>query len=719
MSFLRVHQFVIALALFAICLANHPSPGQEAEPEASPNIIVANDPADGNLRSEIEPGIVLYGKSRRFAEVGQCQGFDSSPDGRTLVFASNKLKFFDLRENKVTDEIGEPQEYYSGVLYSPDGRYVFAQSNVNGNTVVRVFDAIDLSSVGTISSKKEDSEKPTYFYAQSICVSADAKYLAMASHDEVQVRDVSSGELVCGLKDLGYVQGMAFSPDETELFIPKMGRLAVLDVKSGELKEKSESKLVGQYGNALDVNLSRNLLAIPQSTGVSLFDLKQQQSAGTIPLPQRVYGQSVQFSDDGSLLAVNAWEQDSGTSRMVVVVVNVDTKQVVRKLNIPSQGVTRQRFSSDNKHLLVSGHSIYGILDISIDNGDDNESASYPVGPAQTGLIHPDGNSFMTCSQGGEVTWFDSATGKVLRSIQKPNLRSAELTNDGSDVLLVSQWGNVDGIARVSYKTGKPKKSYGVQPAAETGSIFKQIRKFMNNSGPSFNEHSQAYAMAAKLSDDGSELNTLMMEMTYRPISTGVGTTMEQEMDFRFVKMDAENGKRLGSRKFNPEDYGFGKNEWVQNAAIRSDGIQFAIPRGNKVFVVDTQTGETISENVTADYDNIRSLNYSPDGRFLAVSGNRGLWIWDTANGEMVKNFEGRGQQDFDFSKDGSRLAICSRDSRSDVEVYETDSWKKILEGKQTKADRSCVALSEDGQKLLIGLVDCRVEIWDLTKLSQ
>jgi hypothetical protein len=32
----------------------------------------------------------------RFAEIGNCQSFDSSPDGRTLVFAAGKLKFFDL-----------------------------------------------------------------------------------------------------------------------------------------------------------------------------------------------------------------------------------------------------------------------------------------------------------------------------------------------------------------------------------------------------------------------------------------------------------------------------------------------------------------------------------------------------------------------------------------------------------------------------------------------
>jgi WD40 repeat protein len=63
-------------------------------------------------------------------------------------------------------------------------------------------------------------------------------------------------------------------------------------------------------------------------------------------------------------------------------------------------------------------------------------------------------------------------------------------------------------------------------------------------------------------------------------------------------------------------------------------------------------------------------------------------------------------------------MVACTRDSNSDVTVYDTNSWKKIVNRKQTQADRSCVVLSDDGQQLLIGLADCRVELWDLVKLG-
>ena len=660
---------------------------------------------------------MIYGKSHRFAEVGQCQGFDSSPDGRTLVFAAGKLKFFDLKENRVTDEIGEPRESYNRVMYSPDGRYVLATTNMQGATLVRVFDAIDRSSIGTITTKKEDTQTPSYFYVQASCVSADAKYIALASHNEVQVRDVGSGELVCSLGELGYVQGMAFSPDETELYIPKNGQMQVIDLKTGELKKKSESKLVGQYGSVVDVNLARNLLAMPQSSSVLLYDLKQGQSVGSIPLPKQAYGQTVQFSDDGSLLSVNAWQQESGSSTMVAIILNVDTKKVIKTIKIPSQGITRQRFSADNKSLLISGYAIYGILEIPIENDDTLVGESYPVGPAQTGLLHPDGQTFMTASQGGEVTWFDAATGKVLRSIQKPNLRTVELTEDGSDVLLVSQWGNNDGITRVSYKTGKKEKIYGIKAAAEAGGIFSEIRKFMTN-GQSNRVNSQAYALAAKLSEDGSELNALMMEMSWRSVPSGLGNTMEQEMSLRFDKMEMESGKRLASMKFNPEDFGLSKNEWVQTAAVRPDGLEFAIPHGTTIYVVDTQTGETSGEYPTKENGQIQSLGYSPKGRFMVASGFRGLWVWDVASGEVVKLIEEQGPHFFSFCKDGSRMVTSARGKNSTVTVFDTDSWKKIIDRKQTQADRNCIVLSDDGQKLLFGLTDCRLEIWDLAKVG-
>lgn len=723
MNCLRFKTALVGLGVLFVGVFVSSLPAQTTdEASTAKKIITTGDTRTDDFRQELEPGVVVYGKSHRFAEVGQCQGFDSSPDGRTLVFATSKLKFFDLEENKVTDTAGKASEHYNGVIYSPDGRLVFAHSYGNGQGFVRVFDAIDMSTQGTISTAIEEAEEGSrarnHFYIQYVCVSPDANYIALSNHNEVQVRDVRNGELISRISDLGYVQGMAFSPDETELYVPKMGQLAVVDIETGETKKRSDSKLVGQHCNALDVNLSRNLLAMPASTSVSLFDLEQQTSAGSIPLPKRVYGQSVQFSDDGSLIAVVAWQQDSGTSKMVTIILDVDTKQVVKTVGLPSQGVTRMRFSSDNRNLLVSGHGIYGVMEVSLQDKEIADAGSYPVGPAKTAAIHPDGKSFLTGSQGGEVTWFDAESGKVLRTVQKPNLRNAQIMNDGDDVLLVSQWGNQDGIARFSYKTGKIEKSYHTQAAAKKGNVFSQIKNFMTSKND-MSRHSQAYAIAARLSADGSELYSVMMDMSYKQIQNGLSVTMEQEMTVRFVKMDAETGKKIESVKVNPEDLGFSKNEWIQVAGIRPDGSEFAVARGNKIYAVDAQTGELIADYSPDKATQIQRVEYSPEGRFIAAASHRGVTIWDASSSELAHDVVDRGAQHFSFSKDGTRLAVSPRGRTSMALVYDTENWKTIMERKDTAADRSCIALSDDGQKLLFGLTDCRVEVWDLAKVDR
>ena len=187
-------------------------------------MVQEDDGENVSLREEVEPGIFVFGRPHRFAEIGRAGGFDSSPDGRTLVFSGAKLKFFDLVENKVVEEASVKGEYYQAVSYSPDGRYVFAQSNTSGKPIVRIFDAIDKSPVGTIKVKN---------YFQTMAISPDASFVATSNNNLVEVFDVSSGEQLFELSDLGYLQSLAFSPDESSLIVPKNGRIQMVDMKTG------------------------------------------------------------------------------------------------------------------------------------------------------------------------------------------------------------------------------------------------------------------------------------------------------------------------------------------------------------------------------------------------------------------------------------------------------------------------------------------------------
>ena len=395
---------------------------------------------DQGLRKEIEPGVVVYGNPHRFAEIGNCQSFDSSPDGRTLVFAAGKLKFFDLVDNKVLEQVGEQREYFQQVAYSPDGRFVFAAQSAQ-SPVIRVYDAIDGSAVGNVSSAIEGDETSRQFFIQAMIVSSDAKFIALQSYNAVQVREVDSGELVLHLKDLGYVQGLVFSPDESQLICSVGGRIKVHDLKSGEELKRADSKLVNQIGTFVAVNLSRKLVAISNGTSITLFDMENNQSVGSIAMPPQTYGQQMTFSDDGSFLAISAWvQQGVEGGKMALQVADVVQKKVIKTIKVATQGITKSAFSVDNQSLFVAGNGIFGVQEIRLNEDEALAETKYPSGPMQLAVFHPDKKSFVTCTAGGEITWFDAATGEVQRAIQKQNTNSLLLTDDGSELIVSSGW---------------------------------------------------------------------------------------------------------------------------------------------------------------------------------------------------------------------------------------------------------------------------------------
>ncbi|MFK7765785.1 MAG: WD40 repeat domain-containing protein [Mariniblastus sp.] len=724
--------FVICIVVCIGCSCLQSASGQDSPKkrqaeEKSSDIFSAEDikSADApKLLKRVEPGVFVYGRAHRFAEVGGASSFDSSPDGRTLAFGGSKIKLFDLKDNLVTEEIGEANENYQNVVYSPDGRYVLGSTRSSkAGSIVRVFDAIDGSSVGTIATKTDESGERSSFYIQGLNVSADASYVVIWSHNQLQVRDVESGELIHEIKKLGYCQGAAFSADEQQLFFSKSGRLAVIDLKTGKELSKSESKLVGQPTQTIAVNLARNLVAVPGGGGIAIMDPEKDELVKTIPMPAGGYAQSASFSDDGSLIAASAWLQSSGHNAMHLVILDVDRKKLVRKVKIASAGQLRCRFSTDNSRVYVSGSGIYGAQEIRLDIDDELTDTNYPVGPAQHGAIHPDCNEFVMCSSGGEITWFDAESGDVKRKMQMTNIHRIDYATGGEEVHIVGKWGS-DALGRYDSKTGEKKRGYNSKVVPKSAGLVGQFRKFMlgNDEGEDGTTvHRQQYPLDAQLSKSGDEVSVLGMNMVYtfqRNRLTG-SSTQQQRFELVISKLDAESGKKIASAMFDGKDFGFKGSSWIQNAVVHPEGSQFAVANGSSVYMVNADTGETFAEFKAGATNQIDNLRYSPGGRFLIASNFPGLWIWDTKSGEEVYSLkEQQGSYLVSFSKDDKRLAICKRNATSEVEVLDTSSWKKVFSREKTQGQRSSIALSDTGNKILFGLSDCRVELWDLAKIK-
>ena len=551
-------------------------------------------------------------------------------------------------------------------------------------------------------------------YFQTMAISPDASFVATSNNNLVEVFDVSSGEQLFELSDLGYLQSLAFSPDESSLIVPKNGRIQMVDMKTGEFRDKEDSKLIGKTGRMLVVNLSRNIMALSQSSKIAVFDLDEERLVGSIPMPSGAYPQTIFCSDDGAFLAVSAWKN----SKNVLVIIDIEKQKVIKTFTVPSQNISSVRFATGGESIFVSGYGIVGVKEIRIDSTDEElaESNKFPSGTSTTSAIHPDNESFVTISTGGQMTWFEVESGRVLRSREGSVVRSIDFTEDASELLIVGQWGNGKELSRANYRSGKTKRSYSVSRKKSGGIVFSTIIKYLDGAaGDRGNEHTQAYPLDASFSSDFSEINVFMMEMHYY---TDIGSTeFKQEYGMVAAKLDAESGKLIASKRIPSNKLGFSKLQWIQSGAIHPEGQMFAVAPKNQVLLVESESADTIA---TFDIEGFQTkVEFSPDGSFLAGTNQSGVWVWDVNSNEELLHIESRGQKISAFSRNGNRFAVGGQSKDSPLEVYSTENWKPVVSRESSKIDRRSVSLSQDGNQMLVGLADCRVELWDLVQVKK
>ncbi|MCZ8512179.1 bifunctional YncE family protein/alkaline phosphatase family protein [Paenibacillus filicis] len=304
-------------------------------------------------------------------------GMTMSPDGQTLLISNNgqstqSIMVVDRKSGKVIQTIPykAPEALFLGVVYSPDGKKVYASGG--GNNKIRVYDVQgqQLSETAPILMPATDANgKKMNTFPAGLAISSDGKTLYAANnlHDSMSIIDLPSGSVKKTIQVGHNPYLVTLSKDGATAYVSNWGgtTVSVIDTASAAVSGTIE---VGAHPSAMRLNPVRNELYVANtdSDTVSVIDTAKNQVARTIelaPYKGAKEGSSpdaLTVSPDGnSLYVANAGNND-------VVVIRLakdgeDNKQDKIEGMIPTAWYpTGIEVSQDGKQLYVANSKGYG-----------------------------------------------------------------------------------------------------------------------------------------------------------------------------------------------------------------------------------------------------------------------------------------------------------------------------------------------------------------------
>ncbi|MFC5648040.1 bifunctional YncE family protein/alkaline phosphatase family protein [Paenibacillus solisilvae] len=259
-----------------------------------------------------------------------------SPDHRFMVVSNDgqgtqALQVVDIAQQKVMQTIPytSPETLFLGVVFSPDGKTLYASAS--GNDKIRVFQFNN----GTLTEQSPILMKDannTKFYPQGLAITPDGKFLYTANNlnNSVSRIDLTTGQIQ-GTTPVGQAPyTVLLSNDGSTLYASNWGESSITVLNAKDLSVK-KTVAVGLHPNALAENPVNGFIyaANADSDNVSVVDPNQQQVVQTISLspyrnaPSGSTPNALTVSKDGKTLYVaNAGNNDiavvdlgNGTSR--------------------------------------------------------------------------------------------------------------------------------------------------------------------------------------------------------------------------------------------------------------------------------------------------------------------------------------------------------------------------------------------------------------------
>lgn len=278
----------------------------------------------------------------------------------------------------------------------------------------------------------------------------------------------------------------------------------------------------------------------------------------------------------------------------------------------------------------------------------------------------PDGGTVLTEREDDVVDLWETGTGKLRATLEHDTRTSAAkdvlkqiFMFEMSLPLMMNAVYSPDGRLIATVNGDKSPKLWN----ADTG----QLKTALNG-------HSDRVYWA-QFSKDGRTLATTSIDGIINLWDTETGqlrATLGKKRKFALVALEFSADGKAAVTFFDKEtsvwDVAAGKLKWTQpktkvtDASFSPDGRRVAVALDDKratAKLLDAETGE-VKITLAASEAKAESIAFSPDGRILVTTSNKGLKLWDAASGELLSTL-GEARYPASFSPDSQTLATGGR----------------------------------------------------------
>lgn len=604
-------------------------------------------------------------------------------DGATLISAGQDqaVRFWDLASGKLQRSQHVPHPIRA---LSPDGRTLVLQSEEH----LHIWDiaaARDVQRIatGTLAGNKQLVE---------VEISPDGKTIAAFDRDRtVLLWDVASGKEGTRFQhgDRG-VMKLAFSPDVKQLAVAGEQNILLWDLAAGKEQHVIRRKQPQAACGSLVFSPDGKRLGDTTFLDASLWDVMTGKQEAYFQFDSTVRGSTgyeVAFAPDNKMAAVGYKD--------FVVLWDWERGEEVKRLkgySSSSWAIGRLGFSRDGKRL-ASWH-LGRIIVWDVATGEQIQERASHSGAADSVAFSPDGKLLASASGGDRtVRLWNARTGKQLHMwpMPHPRINPVMFTPDSASVIAGGLWGEC--------------RMWDVRTGAERH-VFRL---------PDVSKQASDMILSLHVSPDGKHL----MAMDVRGETIG-GVHKRR----RFVTTwDATSGERIARRATSLDN-----RTNLEQEAISPDG-RFATLWENELLVFDIVanrvlrkiTGDTLAPTAFSADSKLMAIG----GAFSSVRGSERVRVLDVASGKELLSLPTGPVWRRAFSPDGRFLATTGDGG---LALWEMATGKPALQRAVANKERaqtispfsaSCLAFAPDGRAVATSLADGSLLIWDVAPAAR